>query len=161
MKRIFAIALLVYVAFLIEFVLYNMFGVWGKPELMVLMIVFCNLYWGIRYSIWAAFIAGLLKGAFCIEPVGTYLLIYIAAAYLTTAVRQGIYQRGSKFSRVVVAFFVLIGIFTMEVLLHMRLFEVRLLEAMGYILVPQIVLSMAVATLIFHHLRNIVVKMKL
>ena len=161
MKRLIAIAFLVYCAFLVEFVLYNAFGIWGKPELVVLVIVFCNLYWGIRFSIWAAFVAGLLKGAFSIEPFGTYLLVYIVAAYLTTFVRQNIYQRGSRFSRAVVTCFVLMGIFIMELLLHMRLFPVRLLEAIGYILVPQMALSMLAATLIFHHLRNIVLKLKL
>ena len=161
MKRAIAIGILVYIAFLLEFVLYNAFGAWGKPELMALVVVFCNLYWGIRHSIWAAFIAGMLRDAFCTEPFGTYLLVYITAAYLTTLIRRNFYQPGSVFSRGVVAFFVLIAVFIMEALLHMRFFEVRWGEAVGYILVPQALATMAVATFVFHRLRDTVVRLKL
>ena len=47
-KRAAAIAAVVYLFFIAEFVLYNTVGMWGKPELMVLAVIFCNLYWGIK-----------------------------------------------------------------------------------------------------------------
>ena len=161
MKHAFAILLLVYCAYLMEFVLFNAFGGWGKPELMLLVIIFCNLYWGIRHSIWAAVVAGLLKGAFGFEPFGMYLFVYILAAYLITLIRQNLYQPGSRFSRMVVAFFVVVGVFMVEILLHMRLYEVRLGEAFIFVLVPQVVVSMIAATFVFHRLRDIVVRLKL
>lgn len=161
MKQFIAITILMYVAFLIEFVLYNTFGVWGKPELMVLAVVFCSLYWGIRHSIWAAFVSGMLKDAFSIEPFGTYLFVYIVAAYLTTLVRNNLYQPGSRFSRIVVTFIVLVGIFTLEAFLHMRFYEVRLWEAVCFVFVPRIVLTMAVATFAFGYLRELVGRFKL
>jgi rod shape-determining protein MreD len=161
MKRASVIAVLTYLAFLAEFVLYNAFGAWGKPELVVLVIVFCCLYWGIRHSLWAAFIAGLLKDSFGIEPFGTYLFVYIAAAYLTTLIRQNLYQPGSRFSRAVVTFFVLVAIFILETLLHIRSFEVRLTEALAFILLPQVVITMVATTFVFHWLRDVVVKLKL
>jgi len=161
MKRAAAIAVLVYLAFLLEFVLYNAFGRWGKPELMVLVVVFCSLYWGIRHSLWAAFIAGILGDAFSIEPFGTHLLVYITAAYLATFIRRNFYQPGSRFSRGMVAFFVLVAVFVMETFLHMRLFEVRWGEAVGYVLVPQALATMVAATFVFHRLRDMAVRFKL
>ena len=161
MKRFLFITVLVCLAFWAEFVLYNILGPWGKPELMVLAIVFCNLYWGIRHSIWAAFTAGILKDAFGIEPFGTHLFVYTVAAYLTAFTRDAIYQPGSRFSRAVVAFFVLTGVFILEILLHMRFFEVRVEEAAAFIFVPRMVLTMATATFVFHRLRDTVVKFKL
>ncbi len=160
-KRVLAIAVLMYIAFLAEFVLYNAFGSWGKAELIVIAVVFCNLYWGIRYSLWAAFVAGVLKDAFSTEPFGIYLFVYIVAAFLTTWIRQNLYQPGSRFSRAVVTFFVLLGIFILEMFIHMRSYEVRLPEAVAYILVPQMALSMLLVTFVFHSLRDMVVKLKL
>jgi rod shape-determining protein MreD len=160
-RQFIAIAVLVYLAFLSEFVLFNTFGPWGKPELLMLAVVFCNLYWGIRHSIWAAFLAGLLKDSFSIETFGTYLLVYIAAAYLTTFIRNNLYQPGSRFSRMVVTFFVLIGIFVLEVLLHIASFEIRIDEAVAYILVPQLITTMFVGTYVFYWLRDLVSQFKL
>ena len=161
MKRILAIAILIYLAFLAEFVLYNAFGSWGKLELMLLGVIFCNLYWGIRYSIWSAFCAGVLKDAFSISPFGTHILVYITAAYLTTWVRSNFYQPGSRFSRMMAVFFVLAGVFVLETLMRMRLSEVRVSEAFVFIFLPQAVMTMLVATFMFHGLRAAVVKLKL
>ena len=161
MKRVIAIAVLVYCAFLAEFVLYNAFGPLAKPELMLLLVIFCNLYWGIRYSLWAAFAAGILKDAFGGGPLCTQVFVYIAAAYLTLFVRRNFYQPGSRFSRAVVAFIVLTGVFVLETIMHMRLFEVRVNEAVVFILLPQAAVTMLVATFVFHRLRDTVVKFKL
>ena len=161
MKQYLTITLFVYLAFLLEFVLFNLFGSWGKPELMVLLIVFCNLYWGIRHSLWAAVVAGTLKGAFDIEPAFTYVLIYISAAYLTTFFRRYLYQPGSRFSRMVVVFFILVSIFLMELLLHLRTMQVRFAEAALFILFPPLVLTMAVATIVFARLKGAVIRLKL
>ena len=161
MKKGLLIAVLVYCAYLCEFVLYNTFGPWGKPELMLLTVVFCNLYWGIRYSIWAGFVAGVLKDAFGIAPFGTYLFVYIAAAYLTTGIRNNFYQPGSRFSRAVVTFFVLVAIFIIEVVLHLRSFEVRFTEAVAYVFMPQMVTTMVAVTYVFQTLRNTAMRLKL
>ncbi len=161
MKQALPIALLVYAAFAAEFALYNAFGSWCIPQLMLVAIVFCGLYWGIRYSIWAAFVAGVLKDSFGMEPFGTYLFVYIVAAYLTTFVRNNLYQPGSRFSRAVVTFFVLVGVFILETLMHMRLFDVDLQGAFMYIFIPQIVATMVVVTWAFHFLRDIAIRLKL
>lgn len=160
-KRLFAIAAAVYFFFIAEFVLYNTVGMWGKPELLVLAIIFCNLYWGIRYGIWAAVVAGLLRDAFGIQPFGTYVFIYIAAAYLTTYIRKNIYQPGSRFSRAMAAFLVVTGCFILEIVLRLRQHEVRLPEAVCFILMPQLVTTMVAATFVFQGLRNLAVKLKI
>ncbi|MBI4309418.1 MAG: rod shape-determining protein MreD [Candidatus Omnitrophica bacterium] len=160
-KRALALAILAYLAFLAEFILYNIFGAWGKPELMLLLIIFCNLYWGIRYSLWAAFTAGVLKDAFGGGPFCTYVFIYIAAAYLATLVRNNFYRPGSRLSRAVVALVVMAGVFILEVMARMRSFEVRIGEAAVFILLPQAIVTMLAATFVFYRLRDLAVKLKL
>ncbi len=153
-KRIAVILVLAYVLFMMEFVLYGIFGAWGKPELLVLLFVFFNLYLGIRFSIIAAVAAGLLRDAFSTSPVGTYLFIYVLAAYWTTIVSKYLYQPGSRFSRALVAFFVVLFCFVLEVFLHLREHEVRLVESLTYVLLPQLIMTMLAATFVFHRLRD-------
>ncbi len=161
MKRIAFIVFFAYLFFLLEFVLYNAFGNWGKPEFLVLLVVFCSLYWGIRYSIIAALAGGLIKDAFSIEPFGTYLFIYVSAAFLTTLVRRNFYQPGSRVSRVLVVFAVVVGCFTAALFIHLRQQEVRLADAVGFILAPQLITTMIAATFVFQQLRGACAKLKL
>ena len=157
MKRVIVIAGLAYLCFFVEFILYNTFGPWGKPELLILLFVFFNLYMGIRYSIVAALIAALLKEASGGAPLGTYVFVYIVGAYWTTFVSKNLYQPGSRFSRAVVAFFVVLFCFILEAAVHMRVHEVRLGEMVSYILAPQLITTMIAATFVFLLLRDVCV----
>ncbi|MBF0490493.1 MAG: rod shape-determining protein MreD [Candidatus Omnitrophica bacterium] len=154
-KPLIVIAVLAYIFFILEFMLNGTLGVWAKPELLLLLVVFWGLYAGIRHSIWAAVVGGLLKDAFSIQPFGTYLFVFVSAAYLTTLVRRWLYQPGSRFSRAVVAFFVLIACFCIEMALYLMAHNVRLEDLFFNILLPQIVTTMVAVTFVFYWLRDI------
>ena len=62
MKRIVVIGLVSYLAFALEFLLYNFWGV-GQAEFLILVVIFFNLYLGIRFSIIAAVFCGIFKDA--------------------------------------------------------------------------------------------------
>ncbi|MEI7997916.1 MAG: rod shape-determining protein MreD [Candidatus Omnitrophota bacterium] len=160
-KRLILIVVLAYILFLLELILGNALGVWGRPELLLLLVVFWGLYSGVRYSLVAAIVAGALKDVFSILPFGTYLFVFVAAAYLTTFVRRTLYQPGSPFSRAVVAFFVLLGSFLIEVCLYLKHYNVYWLELFSNIFLPQLVTTMVVVTFVFHRLRDIAVKFKI
>jgi rod shape-determining protein MreD len=165
MKRILVIGLVCYLAFALEFLLYNFWGQWGKPELLILVVIFFNLYLGIRFSIIAAVFCGIFKDASGVAPFGTYVLVYIAGSYMTTLVRRYLYQPGSRFSRGMVTFFVVAGCFCVQAILtlmpdihsyssnmnHGTLLRGELL----YILVPQLLTTLIAATYVFAQLKNI------
>ncbi len=155
MKRIVVIGMVSYLGFALEFLLYNFWGEWGKPELLILVVIFFNLYLGIRFSIIAAVFCGILKDTSGIAPFGTYVLVYIAGAYLTTFVRRYLYQPGSRVSRALVTFFVVIGCFIVQVVLSNMDHEARLSEQLFYLLVPQLLTTMIAATYVFERLKNI------
>ncbi len=165
MKRIAVIALVSYLAFALEFLLYNFWGQWGKPELLILTVIFFNLYLGIRFGIIAAVFCGIFKDASGAAPFGTYILVYIAGSYVTTFARRYLYQQGSRFSRSMVAFFVVVGCFIVRAVLVLMPdthsyssnmnHEVRLYELLLYILVPQMLTTMIAATYVFAQLKNI------
>jgi rod shape-determining protein MreD len=155
MKRIVVIGLVSYLAFALEFLLYNFWGQWGKPELLTLVVIFFNLYLGIRFSIITAVFCGIFKDASGVAPFGTYVLVYITAGYVTTLVRRYLYQPGSRFSRVMVVFFVVVGCFIVQAILSNMNHEVRLREQLLYLLVPQMLTTMIAATYVFGLLKNI------
>jgi rod shape-determining protein MreD len=159
-KRLCLILGLSYLFFILEFVLHGALGVWAKPELLMILVVFWGLYSSVRDSIFAAVICGLLKDVFSTLPFGTHLFIYICAAYLTTIVRNTVYQPGSRFSRAVVSFFVLIGCFIIQAILYEIRQDVRLSDVFLHILLPQLVTTMAVVTFVFHWLRDVAVRLK-
>ena len=155
MRRAAVIGLVSYLAFILEFLLYNFWGQWGKPELLILVVIFFNLYLGIRFSIIAAVFCGLFKDASGVAPFGTYVLVYIAAAYITTLVRWYLYQPGSRFSRAVVSFFVVVGCFIVQAVLSNMSHEIHLGELLIYLLVPQLLTTMIAATYVFEQLKKI------
>ena len=154
-KRVAVILALAYLSFVCEFILYNVFGPWGKPELLILLFIFFNLYLGIRYSLVAAIAAGFLRDASSVSPFGTYLFVYVAGAYCTTVVNKYLYQPGSRFSRVMVALVVVLFCFTVELVLHMIEYDVRLTEVLTYVLWPQLVTTMVAATFVFLRMRDV------
>lgn len=155
MKRIAVIALVSYLAFALEFLLYNFWGQWGKPELLVLVMIFFNLYLGIRFGIIAAIFCGIFKDALAVAPFGTYILVYIAGSYVSIFVRKYLYQPGSRFSKALIAFFVVLGCFTVQTILSSMNHEMNFGELFIYCLIPQIITTMIAATYVFQQLRNI------
>jgi rod shape-determining protein MreD len=155
MKRVAVIALVSYVAFALEFLLYNFWGQWGKPELLILVVIFFNLYLGIRFSIIAAIFCGVLKDTSGVTPFGTNVLVYMAASYLTTIVRRYLYEPGSRFSRIIVTFFVVTGCFIVQTTLLNMNHEVNMGDLIIYLLVPQLLTTLIAATYVFQQLKNI------
>src|SRR5271154_5227047 len=160
MRRIAVIALVCYLSYALEFLLYNFWGQWGKPELLILTVIFFNLYLGVRFSIIAAVFCGIFKDASSAAPFGIYIIVYIAGSYMTTLVRRYLYQPGSRFSRLVVTFLVVAGCFMVQALLSNMNHEVRWGGLFLYVLAPQLFTTMIAATYVFAQLRNLSVFLK-
>ncbi|MBU1997618.1 MAG: rod shape-determining protein MreD, partial [Candidatus Omnitrophica bacterium] len=99
MKKALIIIVLTFLCFLLEFLIFNIVGRWFMPNLLLLLVIFFNLYLGIRYSIFTAVCAGLLKDSFCASVFGINLVSYVVCAYMVTFLKRYIYHAGSKSSR--------------------------------------------------------------
>lgn len=161
MKRILTILITSYCCFLAEIALFNNFGAWGKPELLILVVVFFTLYLGIRYGIVTAVIAGLLRDGMSISPAGTYLFTYLCVAYMITYIRRFIYQPGSRFSRIVMAFFGIIVAIIVRLTVVSSPQDYELNDLFIDILAPQLVTTVIAATFIFNYLRQMSERLRL
>ena len=77
MKKLFVIAVFSFVLFLAEVAMFQIFGSWFKPSLLVLLVVYFNLKFGIRYGILTSLICGILSDSFGSGIFGVHILSFI------------------------------------------------------------------------------------
>jgi rod shape-determining protein MreD len=159
--QVLIIPFICYLALLAEFCLFNLFGRWGDPNVLLLVVIFFNLYSGIRYSLWAALWAGVLKDCFSTMPFGTNVFAYVACAYLSTLIRRYSYERGSDLSKLWMVF-VLIFVHTgIMGLLHNMIFdEVRWWDVWGTIWLPGVVTTLAATLFVFERLQYVAKRLR-
>ncbi len=155
MRQILLIPFICYLALLVEFTLFNLFGRWGDPHILLLVVIFFNLYSGIRFSLWAALWAGILKDCFSTMPFGTNIFAYVVCAYVSLAVRKYCYERGSDISRVWMVLCVVTAHTAVMGLMHKMAFEeVQWFDVWGSIWFPELVITAVVSILVFDRLRD-------
>jgi rod shape-determining protein MreD len=161
MLQIFIIPLICYLALLIEFVLFNLCGRWGDPHLLLLVVIFFNLYSGIRFSLWAALWAGIFKDCFSTMPFGTHVFAYVACAYLSTFIRWTFYERGSDLSKINMVFWVVSAHVFILGLLHQMVFEeVRWFDVGSSIWLPEVIATTFVSLYVFEKLSTVIRKLR-
>jgi len=159
MRKIILIALVVFLFFLMEFFLFNMGGRWFMPNLLLLVIIYFNLAFGIRYSIFAAVLAGVLKDSFAIGPFGVHISTFVLCAYMTTILKRYLHYVASRRSRLLLVFCVTV----IHVIAHLgfQLFfgKVNVVQILPFVFIPEVLTTLLVTSFIFTQLRKCVLKL--
>lgn len=153
MKRAFSIALIVFIVFYCEFILFSVFGRFFKPNLLLLLVIFFNISRGTEYSIFVAILAGLLKDGFSASEFGAYFISFVVCGYLVTMLRKYFYQVDSGHLRIIVA-----GVMS---LLHAGLvyslgYAPQMIDfdqALIFVILPEVVATTLVAAFVFDKLK--------
>ena len=161
MKRVLFIGVLAYVFFLAEFLLFNCFGPWGRPHFLIILVVFFDLYLGIRYSLWAAVAAGVFKDAYSLELLGTHILAYMACAYVTIFIRRNFYQPGSWGSRRLAVALCVVVYSVVLLLVHAISGEPQVGKKFFQILLPEVALTALAARWVFEQLKIMAIRFNL
>ena len=128
-------------SFLLESLWAHVLGTWPVPNVLLILVVFLNLYRGTRYSVTAALLAGLLKDAYSPDAFGLHMLAFVVSAYATTILKRGIYQAGSMLSRVLLVFLIS-GFHILFIFLLRLMFAPLGVKAMFYqVLLPEMTLT--------------------
>ena len=106
MRKILLIPVCVFIFFLVEFFLFNLAGRWFMPNLLLLVIIYFNLAFGIRFSIFAAVVAGLLKDSLTTGIFGFNIFSFVLCAYMTTILKRYLHYVASRRSRLLLVFFI-------------------------------------------------------
>lgn len=155
MRQILIIPILCFVFQLLEYCLFSLFGRWGDPHLMLILVIFFNLYSGIRFSLWTALFGGALKDCFSTLPFGTHIFSYMVCACLSTYIRKNWYERGSSVSKLFMVFLLTVAHTLIMAFLYKMVFEeIRWQDVIGSVWLPEMLASMAVALFVFERLRD-------
>ena len=159
MRKIALIALIVFLSFLIEFFLFNMGGRWFMPNLLLLVIIYFNLAFGVRYSIIAAVLAGVIKDSFGVGVFGIHIFSFILCAYVTTILKRYLHYVASRRSRLLLVLCVTIIHISGYFCLQLMLGGVSGVQIVLFVFLPEIVTTLLVTSLVFTQLRKCVLKL--
>ena len=159
MRKFFIITLFAGLFFLIEFMLGNQGPSWMKPNLLILLIVFTHLAWGIRYSLYAALLAGLLKDSFSTAVFGINIFSFVICAYFIVFLKKYIYRKGSIIRQAGLVSSVLILNNIFHVLLQLMFEPVRFLYVLGYVMFPEMIFTLSLMRPAFNLLKQCVLRL--
>ena len=154
MYQFLIIAFSVYVCFGIESLLNALGGGCFTPNLLIILIVFFNLYRGIRYSLLTALVAGLLKDSFGVAAFGLNTTTFIASAYLASLLKLYTYQAGVSGSRVLLVFCICSVNITLQYLVNMMFSTIEFSRAFTHIFVPEIMVTTALTPYVFRKFKQ-------
>lgn len=158
MRKIIFISILVFVLFLAEFIFFNLGGRGLHPNFLLILVIFIDLLFGIRYGILTSLLAGWLKDSFGIGVFGVNLLSYLVAAYVTIFMKQYLYMSGSRFSRIFLVGVVQIVFLSVQYLLLSMFQFFPFWETLGSVFLPQIFLTLLFTNLIMDWLKRCALK---
>ncbi len=158
-RKIFLIALAVFVFFLIEFFLFNLGGRWFMPNLLLLVIIYFNLAFGIRYSIFAAVLAGIFKDSFGVGIFGVHIFSFVLCAYMTTTLKRYLHYVASRRSRLLLVLCVTITHIVGYFCLQLFVGNVNLVSVLTFVAIPEILTTLLVTSFVFAQLRKCVLKL--
>ena len=159
MRKIILIALTFFVFFLIEFFLFNLGGRWFMPNLLLLGIIYFNLAFGIRYSIFAAVLAGIFKDSFGAGVFGVHIFSFVLCAYMTTILKRYLHYVASRRSRFLLVLCVTITHIMGYFCLQLFVGKVNMVDVLTFVVIPEILTTLLVTSFIFAQLRKCVLKL--
>ncbi len=159
MRKIIFIILITYLAFLSEFILFNVFGFWLKPDLLLLAVVFVNLTWGVRYSLVTAIAAGLWKDSLTINAFGLNIFAFLACAYLTTFIKRYLFHMGYGSLRIFIVIMAILLYDFVLFLLDVLFVDISMNSFLTHVLIPEVILTAIVAEPMFEILRKCVLRL--
>ena len=157
MGKVAVITFFVVVAFVIESLLFHLVGRWATPDLELLLVMFFNMYFGIRYGLVTAVLAGTIRDSFSIGTLGVNVCSFIVAAYMTTILKQYIYHMGSRLSRYILIFLIII----INAIVHYYLYRALVGtlspgQVFRFVFLPEAVVTLLVAPFVFEGLKKCV-----
>jgi len=153
------VLLFVFVGYAVESVIKEIFGGWFCPNLLLILVVFFNLFKGIRYSIGTAVLAGLLKDSYSAGIFGQHIFSFVLCAYLTVFIKTYLYHTSSHGSRVFFVFLVSFLNVLILYALNVMLGSVSFVEMVSHVLVPEVLSTTLVTPFVYRKYKQCALKL--
>jgi rod shape-determining protein MreD len=145
MKKIFWISIGCIFLFLAEALIANVFGSWVRPNFLILLIIFVNLNYGVRYGLWTAIVAGVLKDSFGVGLFGSHIFSFVLSSYLLILIKHYIFHLEAIYFKLALAFSVTLLNIAILYCIQVLFMQVNFKEALLFIAMPQLVATTAIA----------------
>jgi len=154
MQKIFFIFGITLVCLAVQTVFGQVLGTWFVPNFLLLAVIFFNLYRGLRYSLAAAFIGGILLDAYSGASGGVNVFSLVMCAFVTGGLKKYIYQPGVDASRILMT----IAVSTVNTLIQYFLMTARadigFGEAFMTAILPEILWTTVAASFTFERFKQ-------
>jgi len=159
MRRILLLGVITFLLFLLEYIFSQMFGRWFKPNFLLLLVIFTNVFLRTKYSLFVAIFAGILKDSFNTSNFGIYTFSFVFCTYVTTAIRKYFYQVETGYLRVIVA--AILSFASASFIYFFILMEnaISVSEAMFFTILPEFAATSLLAAYTFDGLKKCVLKL--
>ncbi len=144
--------------FLIEFFLFDLGGRFLKPNLLILLIVYINLTFGVRYSLLTALFAGLIKDSFSVNVFGLETFTFVLSAFMSSILRKYLFHTSLYSLRIILAFCISFIYSMIFCVLYSMFIQMDFKEFIVFVLFPEVFLTTLVADFTFRKLRKCALK---
>ena len=160
MNRLLTLIALIFLFFFAELVCMNFLGRFLIPNFLILLVIFIDLHLGVRFGLFTAVLAGILQDSFGTAAFGIHTFSFVFCVYVTTLLRRYFfYDMEFGFFRVLMACFIsFLNVFTVYLLISLS-HALDFWEATVFIIIPQVLVTTLLSTLIFKVLKRCVLKL--
>ncbi len=159
MKRLLFLTILILIFFLTDALFFNFMNIWIRPHFLLLLVIFVTSYAGIRYGLFVAICAGILKDSMAIEFFGIHIFSYCLCAYATVLIKKYFYELDAGVSRLLTIFAMSLLNGTVACIFISNLKEWDFSEAFLLFIVPEVVATTVLGMFIYSQLRRCVLKL--
>lgn len=124
------------------------------PNLLLLGIIYFNLAFGIRYSIFAAVLAGVFKDSFGVGIFGINIFSFVICAYMTTILKRYLHYVASRGSRLLLVFCVTVVHALVHFSLQLMFGTVDVIQFFQFVFVPEILTTLLITSFTFAQLKK-------
>jgi len=156
MKRFFLILFLSIIFFLVEFLLFNFVSPWIVPNLLLLMIIYINLSFGMKEGLLAAVIAGMLKDSFGIQIFGVNISSFVICVFLVDFLKKYLFHGNSFLARILLVFMVCTSHFFILVFFNALFSKGNDWQSILTVLLPEVLATLLLTPYIFKLLKKCV-----
>ncbi len=160
MKRAYLLLGMTLAFFLLEFVIANFLGRWLKPNLLILLVIFVDLHLGSRWGIYTALMAGILRDSFTTGVFGVHIFAFVFCVYVITLIRKYLlFDTEFGFLRILMALVMsILNVSVVYILLSLfKTIDFR--QMMAFVMLPEVVMTTLVASIVFKELKKCVLKL--
>jgi len=159
MRKILFITIFTFLFFIIEFIIFNMVGRWAMPNLLILIVIFFSLSFGIRYGLFTAVLAGAIKDSFSTSFFGINIFSFVVCAYMTTILNKYFHDKSSRSSRLLLVFSICLINVIVHFFLYIMFGVIDIIQTFQYILIPEILTTLIVTVYTFRQLKKCVLRL--